>query len=117
MKGEMNMTNPLPKIIVVEDHAGVRKTIERILRTGGFAVVLFESAEAVLQTNAAESADCLVFDVNLPGISGFELYLRLVKSGKTTPVVFITAGDEPALRQQAEQLGGDRQLSSQAVCR
>jgi FixJ family two-component response regulator len=96
----------MSKIVVVEDHPSVRKTIERILQAGGFTVALFDSAEAVLEANAAASAECLVLDVNLPGISGFELYRRLVLSSKEMPTIFITAGDEPAFREEAERLGG-----------
>jgi FixJ family two-component response regulator len=68
---ECQGASEMSKIVVVEDHPSVRKTIERILQPGGFTVVLFDSAEALLEADAAASADCLVLDVNLPGISGF----------------------------------------------
>ncbi len=84
----------------------MRQAIERILRLGGFTTVLFASAEAALETNAAGSADCLVLDIRLPGMSWFELYRRLALAGKETPVIFITARDEPAVREEAERLGG-----------
>jgi FixJ family two-component response regulator len=99
------MTSELSKIVVVEDDASIRRAIKRILRCGDFAVVLFASAEAALEANAAASADCLVVDINLPGMSGFELYRRLTLSGKEVPVVFITARDEPFVRDEAERLG------------
>ena len=52
------------------------------------------------------AADCLVLDIHLPGMSGFELYRRLALAGKVMPAVFITARDEPAVRDEAERLGG-----------
>jgi FixJ family two-component response regulator len=100
------MPSEKSRIVVVDDHAGVRKTIKRILKAGGFTVVLFDSAEAALEADAAASADCLVLDVNLSGQSGFELYQQLAASGKERPTIFITAADEPAVRKEAEKLGG-----------
>jgi FixJ family two-component response regulator len=96
----------MPRIVVVEDDASMSQAIERILRAGGFAAAPFASAEAALEADAA-SADCLVLDIHLPGMSGLELYQRLVLCGKEAPVVFITAHDEPAVREAAERLGGD----------
>jgi DNA-binding response OmpR family regulator len=100
------MACELPSIVVVEDDAGMSQAIERVLRAAGFTPVLFASAEAALEGGAAEAADGLVLDVHLPGISGFELYRRLVHSGKAIPVIFITARDEQAAREEAESLGG-----------
>jgi DNA-binding response OmpR family regulator len=53
MQGEIGMPRELLRIIVVEDHPSVGQTIERILNAGGFAPILFASAEAALEANAA----------------------------------------------------------------
>ena len=98
------MPSDPPRIVVVEDDASMRQAIERMLHAGGFAVVSFASAEAALKADAA--ADCLVLDIYLPGMSGFDLYRRLARCGKELAVVFITARDEPAVREEAESLGG-----------
>jgi len=58
-------------VVVVEDDAGMRKALERLLRAGGFQAVLFSSAEAFLGTDATASAACLVLDIHLPVLSGF----------------------------------------------
>src|SRR5262245_44013124 len=100
------MSSEPPTIVVVEDDAGISQAIERVLRAGGFTPVLFVSAEAALEAGAAEAADGLVLDIHLPGVSGFELYRQLVSSGKSIPVVFITARDEQSARSEAESLGG-----------
>jgi FixJ family two-component response regulator len=91
-------------IVVVEDDAGMKKAIERLLRAAGFQPVSFASAEELLQTAAADSAACLVLDINLPGISGLELG-RLLTSSRARPIIFITAQDEAPLRDEAQRLG------------
>jgi FixJ family two-component response regulator len=95
------------RIVVVEDDATMGQAIERILRAGGFEAVGFASSEAALEAGAATTADCLVLDIFLPGMSGFELYRQLVHCGSKAPVIFVTAHDEPALREEAETLGAN----------
>jgi FixJ family two-component response regulator len=95
-----------PRIVVVEDDASMSQAIERILLAGGFAATLFASAEAALEDSVAALADCLVIDIHLPGMSGFDLYRQLALSGKAMPAIFITGRDEPAARVEAERLAG-----------
>ena len=99
------MPSDLRTIMVVEDDASMGQAILCVLRAKGFAAVLFASAEAALEADLA-AADCLVLDIHLPGMSGFDLYRWLTVSGKARPVLFITARDEPAARNEAERLGG-----------
>ena len=96
--------DPQQFIVVVEDDAGMKKAIERLLRAAGFQSVSFASAEELLQTEAADYAACLVLDIHLPGISGLELG-RLLTSRRARPIIFITAQDEARLRYEAERLG------------
>jgi DNA-binding response OmpR family regulator len=97
------MPDAMPQIVVVEDDASMSQAIERILRAGGFVARIFDTAEAALESDAASTADCLVLDIHLPGMSGFDLYRRL--GGKAPPVIFITARDDPGVRQEATDLG------------
>jgi FixJ family two-component response regulator len=92
-------------IVVVEDDASMRQAIERILRAAGFEPTLFASAEALLESDATADAGCMVLDVHLPGLSGFQLRELLSKAGTRLPVIFITAHDEPAARDQAKSAG------------
>ena len=101
----------MPIIVVVEDDASMSQAIERILRVGGFAVVMFASAEAALDADATTTADCLVLDIRLPGMSGFELYRQLVLSGGQPPAIFITAHDEPAIRDESDRIGARSYLA------
>jgi FixJ family two-component response regulator len=100
------MSKPEQNIVVVDDDASMRHAIERLLKAAGFHATTFSSAEALLQTDAALSAGCLVLDIHLPGLSGFELRQRLAESGHASPVIFITAHDRPTGREQAMQAGG-----------
>ena len=93
-----------PSIVVVEDDAGMSKALVRLLRAAGFQPKSFASAEELLQSDAADEAGCLVLDIQLPGVSGFELRRRLAALGQNAPVIFITAQDEAATRAEAEQL-------------
>jgi FixJ family two-component response regulator len=92
-------------IVIVEDDAGMKKAIERLLRAAGFRPVSFASAEELLQTKAADSAACLVLDIHLPGLSGLELRRLLITSGRLKPVIFITGQDQEPLRDEARRLG------------
>jgi FixJ family two-component response regulator len=100
------MPSELPRIVVVEDDASMSQAIERVLQAGGFAATVFASAEAALEAAGTALADCLVVDIHLPGMSGFELYRRLALSGEAVPAIFITAHNELAVRDEAERLGG-----------
>src|SRR4029453_17511074 len=99
------MSDQHQSVVVVEDDAGMKKAIERILRAAGFQPVSFASAEELLQTEAADSAGCLGLDIHFPGLLGLELRRLLVTSGRAKPVIFITGQDEAPLRDEARRLG------------
>ena len=98
------MPEKKPMVVVVEDDDGLRRAIDRLLRGAGFRPVTYASAEELLEAGLGAAA-CLVVDVRLPGLSGFELSRRLAKSGPRPPLIFITAHDDPSVRAQAERLG------------
>ena len=99
------MTTGRRPVIVVEDDAGMRDAIYRVLDAAGFAVTGFATAEAALQDRSIRQACCLVLDIHLPDISGFELYERLGATGSRPPVIFITARDDARNHERAAQLG------------
>jgi FixJ family two-component response regulator len=96
---------PSTNIVVVEDDAGVSKALQRLLGVAGFEATTYPSAEAFLDASGDRGASCLVLDVHLPGLSGFELRRRLAEKGAEVPTIFITAHDEPATREQAARAG------------
>jgi FixJ family two-component response regulator len=67
--------------------------------------VSYLSAEAFLADTKRPKFDCLVLDIHLGGIAGIELHERLLAVGSTTPVIFLTAHDEPRLRERALRTG------------
>ena len=69
------------KIVVVEDDPGMSRAIERLLSAGGFGSRAFSSAEDLLTSESIGDAACFVFDIRLPGLSGFELRARLRDRG------------------------------------
>src|SRR5215207_9284555 len=99
------------KILVAEDDAGLRTALGRLLRAAGHESEGFESGEALLQSGQSESANCVVTDIHLPGMSGLELVDTLRERHRCLPVIFITAFDSPALKDQALKRRGAAYLA------
>jgi FixJ family two-component response regulator len=94
------------EIIVVEDDSSVNRAILRLLEAAGFRAQAFASAEALLtESTMHQQADCFVFDLHLPGMSGIDLYRVLREAGVSAPVVIITAHDDAHFRQAATCIG------------
>ena len=83
----------------------MKQALKRLLQAAGYNPEIFDCAEALLRSGAGREAACLVFDIRLPGLSGIELLERLKKAGPSPPVIFITANDDPAVREEAERAG------------
>ena len=81
----------LPLISVVDDDQSVRESLEGLLRSVGFAVKVFASAEEFMNSSHLRETDCLILDVRMPGMDGLELHRNLVASHREMPVIFITA--------------------------
>jgi FixJ family two-component response regulator len=95
-----------PNIVIVEDDSSVSKAIVRLLGVAGFQAVAFGSAEAFLESVTGRQFDCLILDINLPGLSGLELYDQVVTdAGVPVPVIFITAHDKSAARVKMDRDG------------
>jgi FixJ family two-component response regulator len=92
-------------IAVIDDNPSMLTGLYRLLSAHGFRVLTFASAELFLESCATCEADCLVLDIHLGGISGIDLQRRLTSSGTDLPVIFMTAIDDPATRQEAFDAG------------
>jgi FixJ family two-component response regulator len=90
---------------VVDDDASVARAMVRLLRAAGIRPTVYHSAEAFLGDANRPRMDCLLLDVQLGGMSGLDLQRRLVESKDVEPIIFITAHDEPELREQAIRAG------------
>jgi FixJ family two-component response regulator len=93
--------NDIIYVAVVDDDESVCRSLSRLVRTAGFQSVTYPSAEAFLHDTKRLQYDCLILDVQLEGISGLELSRRLAAVKDTTPVLFITAHDDPEARAEA----------------
>ena len=98
------------EIAVVEDDPGMRDALRKLLAAAGLRAALFASPEELLRSGVAAYAGCLILDVRLPHASGPELYRRLNRMGIQPPVIFMTAFDEPAVREETERLGASGYL-------
>jgi|SRR5579859_706998 len=92
-------------VAIVEDDESVCRAFSRLLRTVGFQSVTYGSAEALLDDSKRPRFDCLLLDIQLEGMSGVELSKRLAAVKDTTPVIFITAHDDPEMRAEAMASG------------
>jgi FixJ family two-component response regulator len=81
----------LSLISVVDDDESVRESVQSLLRSVGFAVQVYASAEEFLNSDHLRDTDCLILDVRMPGMDGIELHRRLVASPIQMRVIFITA--------------------------
>ena len=92
-------------VVLVEDDAGLNQAVSRLLQAAGFHVTSFESALTALDSEATRQADCLVLDVHLPGMTGYELKKRLAQRGHSPPAIVITAHDDARNRREADAIG------------
>ena len=91
--------------MIVEDDAGLHQAFARVLSAAGHHPMIFDSAEALLAAGPVAGNDCYVLDVRLPGKSGIELARELSAGGSQIPVIFITAHDEPSVREAVKRCG------------
>ena len=96
---------PAPTVCVVDDDVSLLRAMQRLLSVDGYDVVTFASAEEFLASPSRARAACLVLDVHLGGLSGFELLERLAASGFRIPILLMTARDDAPTRDRARRAG------------
>jgi FixJ family two-component response regulator len=95
----------VPLISIVDDDDFFRNSLDNLIRSAGFRVQGFSSAEAFLDSDQVRDTACLILDVRMPGMSGLELQRQIVAANRRIPIIFVTShadGDEQA---QALQVG------------
>jgi FixJ family two-component response regulator len=92
-------------VAIVDDDQSFARALERLFRASGFGVHTYSSAEAFLASTTLPPPDCLVLDIQLGGMSGLELQRQLREVRDSAPIIFVTAHDEPAVREEANRGG------------
>ena len=91
-------------ISIVDDDDSVRESLQRLMRSVGFAVNVFASAEEFLDSDL-RNTDCLILDVRLPGMNGLELQRHLATSHSDVRIIFITSYEDDEVRARALNAG------------
>ena len=99
------MINLRPTVFVVDDDPSVLKSLVRLLRSLGFDVETFASAELFLARKHYDGIGCIVLDVRMPGLSGMDLQDQLSQADYTMPIVFITGHGNIPMGVQAMKKG------------
>ena len=90
---------------VVDDDPSMLRSVERLLNANSFPTEGYPSAETFLAHADSKSLGCMVFDIQLGGMSGVELWQQLRESGIVLPVIFITALEDDTLERAAVEAG------------
>ncbi|HEX6829884.1 MAG TPA: response regulator [Burkholderiales bacterium] len=99
------MANHVPLLAVVDDDAEVRVALTRLVSSAGFGVETFASGAEFLRSIENHEPDCVVLDLHMPEMSGFEVQAALAMDHAAVPVVVITGHDTPESRARALNLG------------
>jgi FixJ family two-component response regulator len=92
-------------ITIIDDDEALREAVNGLLRSWGFSVEAFASAEDFLNSDSLHHTRCLITDVQMPGMSGIELHRKLMTSGRPIPTILITAYPDDRVRADVLQAG------------
>jgi FixJ family two-component response regulator len=92
-------------IVIVDDDESVREATKFLVKSLGYCVLTFTSAEEYLGSDQVSVTSCLISDLKMPGMSGVELQKRLIADGHRIPIIFMTAFFDKEIRASALQAG------------
>ena len=92
-------------VSVVDDDQSLRRSLSNLLTSVGFRVETFASAEEFLSSSQQENTGCLVLDLRMGGMNGFDLLRHLAATGSRIPVIILTAHADDAARQRSREAG------------
>ena len=95
----------VPVISIVDDDESLRQATSALVRSLGYAVATFASAEDFLESDRVDDTACLITDVQMPGLSGVELQSRLIADGRHMPIIGVTAYPVECIRTQMLEAG------------
>lgn len=94
-----------PLIIIVDDDAEMRLALEELMLSVGLDTMCFASTRDLLAAELPDRPGCLILDVRMPGLSGLDLQRHLAQSGRTKPIIFLTAHGDIPMTVQAMKAG------------
>jgi len=99
------MSHTTPLISIVDDDLSVCRALRRLVQSAGYTVETFASAREFLDSSPSDRTACLVLDIHLDGMSGFELSEQLAADRTAIPTIFITAHDDALTRERVRRAG------------
>lgn len=94
-----------PLISIVDDDDNIRSSLDSLVRSMGYSARTYACAEDYLACSAPDATACLISDIRMPGMTGFQLFEALQAKGKCFPVIFITACQRETSEHKALELG------------
>lgn len=98
-------------VAIVEDDESYRLAVQRLLKSAGFSVRSFASAEDFLSSGQQQETGCLIADIRMPGMSGLDLQAKLISDQYSIPTIFMTAHGDEKMRLQAMRAGAVKFLT------
>jgi FixJ family two-component response regulator len=92
-------------VAVVDDEESVRKALQRLMSSAGLSVETFASGAEFLESLSHQRPACVVLDLHMPGVSGFEVQARLAQANDKLPLIFITGNHTEETRQRVTKAG------------
>ena len=99
------VTKARPLIAVVDDEEPIRKALMRLMRSVGLSVETFGSGAAFLESIETRLPDCVVLDLHMPQMDGFNVQASLARKCAALPVIILTGHDSPSARERAMEGG------------
>ena len=99
------MGRNVPVVAIVDDEDAVRRALERLLRSAGLVPKAFASGAAFLQSLDDGWPDCVVLDLHMPNLTGFDVQDRMSRTGLRIPIIVITGHDTAESRERVRALG------------
>jgi len=92
-------------VYLIDDDESVRRALQRLLRSAGLDVRAFASAEEFLESGNLNQKACIVLDIQMGGLTGFDLQEKLASKGIRIPTIAVSALDDAETRERARKLG------------
>ena len=99
------MVGLTPLVAIIDDEETVRRALQRLIRSARIDAEIFPSGDEFLETLSDHRPDCIVLDLHMPKVDGFQVQAQLAKANLRIPVIVITGHDSPDFRARALAAG------------